>query len=255
MKCAKCGYVSFDYLSECKRCRTSMTAVRDGFGFMAGKPAVPFLLGSLLSSHEPNMQTDGAALETDTSSPYSFGELDDDGFQMEARETSAAETAPALVNPGRSEEDFSLLDLSDKELELLIDKESAGNGSDRGAMGNRGSELVQAAEPAPSALETSPPRDETPAVAADDRAVDFDDHPHGLDSEPEITTGHYPVSEPAGGARGLKEEPEGPAELKPAPEQAWSAPDDSTSDFVIELSDNDLDSLLEELGSTPKGAA
>ncbi len=128
---------------------------------MAGKPAVPFLLGSLLSSHEPNMQTDGAALETDTSSPYSFGELDDDGFQMEARETSAAETAPALVNPGRSEEDFSLLDLSDEELELLIDKESAAETEATGALwAIAGSELVQAAEPAPSAFETSPPRDE-----------------------------------------------------------------------------------------------
>ena len=58
-----------------------------------------------------------------------------------------------------------------------------------------------------------------------------------------------------GSPTGLEEGAKGPAEFKAGPEQAWLLPDDSIDDFVIELTDNDLDALLEELSSTPKGAA
>jgi hypothetical protein len=48
MKCQKCGFVSFDYLSQCKKCGTDLTAVREQLGFSALKSETPFLLGSLL---------------------------------------------------------------------------------------------------------------------------------------------------------------------------------------------------------------
>lgn len=266
MKCIKCGYVSFDYLSECKKCRTSLTAARNGFGFSGGKPAVPFLLGSLLSVYEtPTHMVESTVVETEVSTPFSFAEGVGDGFRLEKPETPTVETASAVVNPSESEEDFSLLDLSDEELELLIDKESLRSGqmeaippeSDRGGTGNREPEPVLAAEPAPSPFEISPPEGETPPAAGaapDELVLEFEDYRHGLDSEPEITpTLSEPIPELNGVPTGLEEGPEDIAEFKPKSKQARPQPDDSTSDFVIELSENDLETLLEELRSTPKG--
>jgi len=48
MKCQKCGFVSFDHLSKCTKCRADLTAVRQGLGFSAFKSEPPFLLGTLL---------------------------------------------------------------------------------------------------------------------------------------------------------------------------------------------------------------
>jgi len=86
MKCTKCGYVSFDYLSECKKCRTSLTAARDGFGFAGEKPTVPFLLGSLLSVYESPAHMESTVVETEMSTPFSFGEGVGDGFRLEKPE-------------------------------------------------------------------------------------------------------------------------------------------------------------------------
>ena len=157
MKCTKCGYVSFDYLSECKKCRTSLTAARDGFGFAGGKPAVPFLLGSLLSVYESPAHTESTVVGAEMSAPFSFGEGVGDRSGWKSQKTKQGEIASAVVNPDESEEDFSLLDLSDEELELLIDRESLGSveveatqpGSDRGSTGNRAPEPLLTPEPTP----------------------------------------------------------------------------------------------------------
>ncbi len=258
MKCAKCGFVSFDYLSECKKCRNSLTAVREGFRFFTGKPAVPSLLGSLLSGYESPTQVESTVVETEMSTPLHFGEEIGFGFRREEPESRAAETASAVVNPDESGEDFSLLDLSDDELELLIDKESLESRSDGGGTGNRVPEPLLADEPAPSAFEISLPEGETPSAAGAasyELAQEFDDYPQGFKREPEITPTLELVPELVGGPTGLKEWAEDPAEFIPGPEQPWPLPNDSTNDFVIELTDNDLDALLEELSSTPKGAA
>jgi hypothetical protein len=309
MRCAKCGYVSFDHLSECKHCRTSMSATRDGFGFFAAKPAAPSLLGSLLSGYEPPTPKESSVVETELSNPFSFGKEAGGGFRQEKPESRTAETASAVANPDESGEDFSLLDLSDEELELLIDKESLGSGNVSGGTDNRLPEPILADEPAASAFEISPPEGETQpeavaapdelamesdehtqrfqgetqseAVAApddlalefderlqkflqgetqseavvppDELALEFDEFPQKFHSEPEITPNIEPTPELIADPAGLKEGSENPAECKPGSEQAWLLPDDSANDFVIELSENDLDALLEELGSSPKG--
>ena len=48
MKCQECGFVSFDYLSECRRCGADLTEIRERLGFSTLKSEVPFLLGALL---------------------------------------------------------------------------------------------------------------------------------------------------------------------------------------------------------------
>jgi hypothetical protein len=49
MKCQKCGFVSFDHLSECRKCGADLIAIREGLGFSALKSEAPCLLGSLLA--------------------------------------------------------------------------------------------------------------------------------------------------------------------------------------------------------------
>jgi hypothetical protein len=45
MRCHKCGFISFDHLSECKKCVEDLTAVRQQLGLLPVKPSAPFSLG------------------------------------------------------------------------------------------------------------------------------------------------------------------------------------------------------------------
>src|SRR5208337_4397555 len=122
MRCAKCGYVSFDYLSECKKCRTSLASSREGLGFFAAKPVVPSLLGSLLSDYEPPVKLDSGPVTSDISAAFDIADGFGGGLWQAKPESGVTQPAPAIAHPDGSQEDFSLLDLSDEELELLIDK-------------------------------------------------------------------------------------------------------------------------------------
>lgn len=52
MRCPKCGFNSFDYLSECKKCSADLTKTRQELGLTGIKPTTPFLLGPLLKEHK-----------------------------------------------------------------------------------------------------------------------------------------------------------------------------------------------------------
>ncbi|MBW1981941.1 MAG: hypothetical protein JRJ12_12055 [Deltaproteobacteria bacterium] len=52
MRCPKCGYVSFDYLSACKKCQRDLTEVRQTLNLLDIRPEVPFLLGSLVGEYQ-----------------------------------------------------------------------------------------------------------------------------------------------------------------------------------------------------------
>jgi hypothetical protein len=119
MKCAKCDYVSFDYLSECKNCHASLEAVRAGLRFPVAKPTAQSLLGSLLSA--PTAEV-AQSLSAAQSPAYEAANLEqetaisfDEGFQID----SASEGGQFSATD-ESNEDFSLLDISDEELGTLI---------------------------------------------------------------------------------------------------------------------------------------
>lgn len=162
MKCNKCGYVSFDYLSECKKCGVSLDATREGLGFGTAKPNMPSFLGPLLKDYvkppeEPSKE------EPESGFSFDFGEdLDSEDIQAEASpgnggdeeielapetllqserdpaldaleaglgfepEPEPVQSAPARQGgPGIPAEqpegdDFSLLDITDEEMDLLI---------------------------------------------------------------------------------------------------------------------------------------
>jgi hypothetical protein len=259
MRCAKCGYVSFDYLSECKKCRTNLTGTRDGLGFFAAKPAVPSLLGSLLSDYEHPVKQDIAPVENEISTAFAIGDGFGGGF-WQANQESTAAPAAAVADSDESEEDFSLLDLSDQELELLIDNGPFASSqqeivpeSGSHDAGVSVSEFFSAAEQEPLTLETGPI--ETPLAA--ENAHGLDDYLTPPASKAQTAPTGELIPKFMGDLPGLKRElPKiDPAQFEAPPEQAEPKPDGPTDDFVIELSENDLESLLKELNSTTKGEA
>jgi len=48
MRCHKCGFHSFDYLSECKKCGSDLSSIRDSLGLLSVQPDIPFFLNVLL---------------------------------------------------------------------------------------------------------------------------------------------------------------------------------------------------------------
>jgi hypothetical protein len=53
MRCPKCGFNSFDHLSECKKCGANLTKTRNEMGMPDSQPQMPFLLGPLLKDFSP----------------------------------------------------------------------------------------------------------------------------------------------------------------------------------------------------------
>ncbi len=260
MRCVKCGYVSFDYLSECKKCRTSLADTREGLGFFTTKPAVPSLLASLLSDYEHPAKQDSGPVENEISTAFAIGDGFGGGFWQANPESGAPQAATAVAHPEDSEEDFSLLDLSDQELELLIDngpfadpQQGIVQGSSSDDSGVSVSDFLLPAEQEPPVFETGPV--ETPLSTG--TAHGLDEYLTPPDNKAQTAPTGELIPEFIGELPGLKREvPESaPAEFGALPEQAGPKPDGSTDDFVIELSETDLESLLKELNSTTKGEA
>lgn len=254
MKCAKCGYVSFDHLSECKKCQTSMAAAREGLGFLAVRPAVPSLLGSLLREHLSPAQPTPPASAPETLDPFSLqSEMSislDEGF--------GAAPPLAASNTGAAEEDFSLLDLSDEELEQLIDQDSPDTGKREETLpddlpGISMDEYLDETFSLPETDPQSPIAAPAQSEAASDQemTLNFDDFFDATDAAKPEDSPDLPgdsLGEPAW----LKNEAPLTLQFEPAPEQAARPPEESGNDFVIDLSESDLDALLKRLEDDTK---
>ncbi|MDR3557567.1 MAG: hypothetical protein P4L55_22650 [Syntrophobacteraceae bacterium] len=224
MRCEKCGYVSFDHLSECKNCHASMTAAREGFRFSTAKPSVPSLLGSLLNETPPTAKAPSPAADTET---YH-------SFELQG-EIPGALGEEFTIESG-SEEDFSLLDISDEELELLIEQDSLeSNDKSTGPMETGGSKQPGKPVSSPPAGSASSEIGMVQGVDASsdgDLELSLDDF---FEMENETKADHQP---------GLTANSHGGPATPPA-EAAQS--NDSMDDFVIDLSESDLDDLLKRL--------
>jgi hypothetical protein len=119
MKCTKCGYVSFDYLSECKKCGINLAGIRETLGFQGAKSNVPFFLGSLLKDYVKPSAGDEKHLTEPASKPsFDFDDIDlaESFGNVEPAAKIAAERAGAPAAEPLETEDFNLLDISDEEL-------------------------------------------------------------------------------------------------------------------------------------------
>lgn len=109
MRCQKCGYISFDYLSECKSCGVDLKAVRDGLGLFSFEPAIPFFLERLLKGQEDVSFNSGDAGEAakepldDTLPTIEFSET----FELDTVELYPdSEGSPALSAPPPAQEEM-----------------------------------------------------------------------------------------------------------------------------------------------------
>jgi len=125
MKCQKCGFVSFDYLSQCKKCGADLREVRELLGFSALKSEVPFLLGTLLKNGGRSDRVQGGA---DTEA----GDIElNRAPGLHRPEVSGPEEAsgkPAKapereLTPGKTSKDELVIELSEDDLEALTGME------------------------------------------------------------------------------------------------------------------------------------
>jgi hypothetical protein len=132
MKCNKCGFVSFDYLAECKKCGNDLTVVRDSLGLCPVRPNVPFLLGPLLKGYDPSQGEHGGPVGNDLLSESADAgateiELEDElSFSETPELREAEEVSPAPEDPLEvpSPVSPSPSDLSDAEFpEITLDED------------------------------------------------------------------------------------------------------------------------------------
>jgi hypothetical protein len=121
MKCQECGFVSFDNLSECRRCGADLTEIRERLGFSTLKSEVPFLLGPLLKDggkrdHQKDRLVAGIENEgKESASGSDFGRL------IEG-ESLPGEPATILTHGARSAppaKEELIIELSEADLESL----------------------------------------------------------------------------------------------------------------------------------------
>ncbi len=196
-----------------------------------------------------------------------LGEKAEGEFLWAKDGSGAPEITSAIAHPDEAGEDFSLLDLSDEELELLIDEGPSATGTEQAiAQGNdsdaaAGSVPVpfSPAEPAPPAFQTGPAEGKLPSAAGTAQGELRLDLEYGLpelEDKRETAAGEL-IPKFTDDLPELKEEgPKGaPAEFRAPVDKAAPKPEESTDDFVIELSENDLENLMRELDSPPKNEA
>jgi hypothetical protein len=139
MRCPKCGYVSFDYLPKCKKCSRDLTDVRQLLNLLDLKPAVPFLLGSLVGEgHEGGGQRAPLSLSQETD--LEFAGLDMGGSES-PEETMDLEGLEATVDIGSlgaedgAEPEAASLDLSLEDLGEKGEEEGKVPQEDEGFLG------------------------------------------------------------------------------------------------------------------------
>jgi hypothetical protein len=269
MKCVKCGYFSFDYLSECKKCRTKLGEERQRLGFSGLRPAIPFMLGSLLRDYEPSENQESEASEVATAGSLDFEErLDDAAPGLAGPENGAAMTPPVIAGVEKAEEDFSLLDLSDEELDLLIDRGTFENCDAQPAFETRTAaddaefiipESMSQAGPASPAFKIEPEVGEAQSAEGLDEfelILGPDDCLPIPEEGPSAPPPGMPDSELTLDLSQLEEEHHlAPAEIEALPEPDGQNHGESDDNFVIELSEEDFDNVLVELSRFPKDEA
>jgi hypothetical protein len=121
MRCQKCGFVSFDYLSQCKKCGADLTVVRELLGFSASKSEVPSLLGALLKNEGKSDTMQGKAVaeagdvDVNGTSELHWQELS--GPEQTVKPTSKA--SEQEVTPAKTSKDELVIELSEDDLEAL----------------------------------------------------------------------------------------------------------------------------------------
>ena len=151
MKCSKCGFVSFDYLGECKKCGANLAVVSEGLGVVETRKSMPFMLGSLLKDYvkPAEAQEDGVSAAGPLPAIDLHAEIEEPPVMRAA--------APVASAPAEEELD---VDFSKEEIELLMQHEEGA-----------ASEPAAKTAPKPVAVAAAPAVDD----ALEELDLDFDD--------------------------------------------------------------------------------
>jgi len=196
MRCHKCGFISFDHLSECKNCTADLGGLRNALGFLDFKPSVPFVLGALLKSQ----QSAGASL-FGAGTPIQGG-----GFSGDVRANGTSDTLMDLEGL----DDELTIELSDDEVNNMIDGPEMAGESAKTAQKSRTTDDFGAE-----------------IQIGDDLEIDFSEE----------------GPQPGAGGRAV-------GSMSTA-KTAGVATETMDDDLVLELKDDDLETLLLELDDEP----
>lgn len=291
MKCTKCGFVNFDYVSECKKCGIDLSFVRNGLGFLGVKPELPFHLTALLEDLESSALGGGqqrAPQKADASLPeIEFGDELDLDADIVFADDDLLSPAAGMPGAGKNVAQATLEEDFDLGADIVFDDEELGG-------------IEKTSDSGSLTLENDLPESRTSTVKADKKpSGDTDD----FDFEIDFALEDNAASEPPAGAEAVqplentdeeltitfdeddfqlpKEEEaqiakdkqdfsddldldiptgltmEDDVLAKPSGKDATKAPgeEDAADDLVIELSENDLESLLMELDDVPEPTA
>jgi hypothetical protein len=114
MRCAKCGYVSFDHLNNCPKCSKDLSGSREDLNLLDFRPEVPFLLGSLVGEMEGGGAQQELSLTQET-------ELELGGMGMSEPSASEGIDMGDLEIPSEenSSEEVSLSEIALDDLETI----------------------------------------------------------------------------------------------------------------------------------------
>ena len=252
MRCPKCGYFSFDYLTECGKCGVGLSDVKEKLGLLGIKPNVPFLLRSLLKDG-------GGAAEAadDWGGPVPAPAVESNLAEIEFGEDFDLDLGPPTGGPpqlpkapaGKSS-DFALFDLGVPELE---EETRADRPAGRGALPDLDATATLSDGPiaAPrivspggtgggTGTSKAPPVDEPSEGLMFDLSVeDFEDHPDTTRSQA-LDTGLPPSPGGIGPRDGAEELPGEPLAM---------SDDEIPHDLVIELDDEDVEPRVQGTGA------
>jgi len=178
MRCPKCGYVSFDYLARCKKCSRDLADSRRTLNLLDAKPAVPFLLGSLVGAAVPDSgreRLSGLSLTQETELELSNLDMRASSPLEDTMEKGGGDGGGSLKPLGASAEpeppsfELSLDDLAMEESHGGTD-EAPAKGQDGGILGL---EIDMDEAPAPKAVAEELKLDKTgPEEAAEGLKLD-----------------------------------------------------------------------------------
>jgi len=225
MRCPKCGYHSFDYLSECGKCHTDLSKVRQELGFSSVRPTMPAWLVSLVKEGPQHAKMDqvGHAEAIDL----------DDLLQASAL---AAESVPELS----LEDDSIPAEAAAEPIEFQLDDADQ---TLRAEVGGKSGERAPVPIESPAATAAVPVEiqaDLDPPASAE-MTIDLSDDLHDwslLDLQ--MDEGDGPAaSELQEGAHAAERSLAAAPRVKPGKE--------AKDEAIIELSEEDLEGLLLEL--------
>jgi hypothetical protein len=180
MRCPKCGYISFDRLKSCDKCRADLTAVAAQLQGTVGKIVPPCFLGAALGIQQPSADDSGPALYVEDepqvlsewkAKDLPVGQSELDLSEVALDELDLSEAAQDETNPDEQPMpslDLKDIDLSDLAMPQKEEEELALS------LGSEPEEALLAAEPAREEEEDSFREMEPPSPESDDLLI-FDE--------------------------------------------------------------------------------